>query len=135
MQHEMHCLRDEHKVTLYLWMRYRHRSSPPDLLQKAWYHAAIAPQHIAKAYHHKTRLMALRQTLHEQFCHPLGSPHDAGRIDCLISRDENKTLRPKMCGCFSHPARSTHIVLHRFTRVQFHQRHMLMGCSVEHDLG
>jgi len=56
------------------------------------------------------------------------------RLDRLVGGDEHEALDARVAGDLGQRAGGERVVAHRLERIQLHQRHVLEGRRVEHDL-
>ncbi len=116
-------------------MRHGDRPAARDLLAKARDHAAGRAEHVAEAHHDELGPALRLQRLAEHLRQALGGAHDVGRIHRLVGRDEHEFLRPRGLRRARGDERRQGVVRHRLEGVVLlHQRHVLVGRGVEHDL-
>ena len=128
-------LGDRHEIPTHFGIGDRHRTAGGDLPPEQRDHAAPAAEDVAEPDGGKSGvLMAAVHVLDEQLGNPFGRSHDAGRVNRLVGRNHDESFGPMATGGFRHCFRTEHIVLHRFRRLRFHQRHMLVGCGMEYNL-
>ena len=70
----------------------------------------------------------------DNLTHTLCRAHNIRGVDRLICRNHHKALRTILLAQLNHIQRTKNIVFHRLNAVLFHQRHMLMCCSMHHNL-
>ena len=139
LQHQLTSLRNQHKVTDNVRMRYGDRTTVPDLLAENRDDRTVATQYITKTGSHKLRyplhfpcLDSLIQTLHIDFTDTLATSHHIGRVHRLVRTYHHKLLGTILHRQVRHDTRTINIVLHRLTRIILHHRHMLVGRCMEH---
>ena len=72
--------------------------------------------------------------LHNHFADTLGCSHDVGGIDGFVRGNQHKFLGAEK-GCRLCGLKRTHdIVLDRLVGAVLHERHMLMGCRMVHNV-
>ena len=103
-----------------------------NLLAEQWHHRAIRAQHIAETRGNElgVALAALRVNLSDTF----GGTHHIGRVDGFVGRNHDEFLHAIFHGQVGHELGAKHVDKHGFVSVLLHERHMLVGCSMEHHL-
>ena len=72
--------------------------------------------------------------LHNHFADTLGRSHDVGRIDGFVRGDQHEFPGTEK-SCRLRGLKRTHnIVLNRLVGAVLHERHMLMGCRMVHNI-
>ena len=73
--------------------------------------------------------------LHYHLAEPLARAHDVGGVDGLIGAYEQHALCAEFIRCEGNVERSEDVVFDCLIGAVLHQRHMLMRCRVENELG
>ena len=76
----------------------------------------------------------LAHDLDDHFANPLGGAHDIGGINGFVGRDQNKGFCAVSIGRMRNVVGAKHIIFDGLIGTVLHQRHMLMGGGVAHDI-
>ena len=129
-----HGFRDRHKVADDPLVCDGHRATLGDLLLEERDHASVAAQYISEAHSYEVGVGLAVHHLHDHLAEALGGAHDVRRVHRLVRGDQDELLHAR-CGCgLRHLISSFHVILDRLIRAVFHERHMLVGRSVEDDV-
>ena len=131
LQHELRCFGDEHEEPLNFRMRDSDGPAAADLLLKRGHHAAVRTQHVAEPHDDELRVGLLRQGLHVALGNQLRAPHHARGMHGLVGGDRHERAHAVTVGQSGEQPRGEAIVLDRLGGVGFHERHVLVGRSVE----
>ena len=122
-------------------VRDRHRAAPLDLFAETGDDRAVRPQNVAEARRDELRTPAdppaadgLPERLDIDLGHALRSPHHIGRVHGLVGRDHHHLLHAVAQAEVGDIARSGDVGQHRLAGILLHERHVLVGRSVEDDL-
>ncbi|MPN18169.1 hypothetical protein SDC9_165527 [bioreactor metagenome] len=74
------------------------------------------------------------QTLHDLLGHAFGRAHDAGRINCFVGRDHDKSFYTFFAGKAGSSPAAVNIVADSFFWLCFHQRYMLVSSGMKNNL-
>ena len=111
------------------------RTTARDLFGEHACHTPVAPEHVAEPHRHEPGRARIADEADDAFADPLRDSHDAGRIDRFVAGDEDEFSDAVASRRFGDDPRSPHVVLDRFRGTCFHQRHMLVGRRMKHQLG
>ena len=134
-EHQRDRLGDRHKVTDDVGMRDRDGCAALDLAAEERDHRAVGAEHIAEARGDKLGVVGvLRLVLDDHLAGALGGAHDVGGIDRLVGGDHHEFVRLVIFGERRHIKGAEDVVLDRFLRHGFHQRHVLVRRRVKDHL-
>ena len=120
LQNQRNSLRDRHKITYDIRMRYRNRAAGCNLPAKQRNHAAVAAEHVPETHRHKFRIIMLVKSLDDHLTDPLAGPHDIGRIHRLIRGDHDEPLHTAHRRRLGRLKGAEHIVLDCFAGTVLH---------------
>ena len=123
------------KYRRHVRMGHRDVLALPDLSLKDRHDACAAAQDVSETHTAEPGVRARgRQRLHDHLGDALRRSHGARGIHGLVGGDEHKHLRAKDVREFCHVPRAHHVIQNGFGRVVLHERHMLVGGGMKHDL-
>lgn len=134
VEHQLHRLRNGHKIPAHLPVGDGHRASPGDLFPEDGHHAPLGIQHIAEPHRAEPGGgMPPPQQLQTELRPPFGGPHDAGGIDRLVGGDEDEQLRPRGNRRLGRGLGAQEVVFYRFAGAGLHHGHVFVGRCVKDD--
>ena len=94
---------------------------------------AVAPQHVAEAGGAEAGHPAAA-ALDQHLAHALGGAHDVGGVDRLVRADQDEALDAVLLAQLHQVESAEHVVADGFAHVALHERHVLVGRRVQHDI-
>ena len=135
LQNQLSGIGDGQEGALRLRVGDGHRAAVADLGLKHGQDAAAAAQHGGKSHRHALHAGVGRVHLREQLADALGAAHDVGGVHRLVGGEQNKGCHLMLrTGC-QQVFGTQNVGLDRFGRAQLHQRHLFIGCRMEHHVG
>ena len=131
----MHCLGDEHEEALHLGVGHPQGAGLLQLFLKDLRYTALAAQHVPKPDTGRPQALVPVGHLDQEFHDALAGAHEVDWVDRLVGGDVDEALSPVR---HSQPQQGTcpfDVVEDSLLRVLFHQRHVLVRCSMEDDVG
>jgi len=141
LQHEAAGLRDGHEEADDIRVGDGDGAAFLNLLAEAGDDGAVRPQHVAEAGGDVAGVRGIRgiggelgvQALHVHLCRALGGAHHVGGVHGFVGRNHHEFLHAAFAGDFGHVDGALHVGDDGFAGVLFHERHVLIGRSVEDD--
>ena len=116
-------------------MGHTHRAALGDLMLEDGNHGAVRPQHIAKAHGGVAGILAYGvHILYDDLRQSFGGAHHIGGVYRLVGGENDHLGHFEFVCRNGHVVGAEHIVFNRLAGRGFHQRHMLVGGSVEHHI-
>lgn len=140
-EHEAAGFGNGHEIADDVGMGDGERTALLQLLAETGDDAAVAAEHITETGGDELGLSgnlaladAHAEGLHVDLGQTLGSTHDVGGVDSLVGRHHDKTLHTVFHGRIGQDAGAHDIGQNGLTGIFLHQRHMLIGRSMENGL-
>src|SRR5205823_3050436 len=129
---------DGHEVSPHLRTSHSYRPAGGNLLLEDRNDASIAHEHVSKSHAYELGLLSRGKdgalSRNNQFGDTFRQPHDAGRLDGLVGRDQQEIRYVRPPGSLSQIPSSQDIVSDCFADLPFHQRHMLVRSGVKNGI-
>ena len=110
-----------------------HRAAGADLPLEDRDHRAVGAQDVAETDGHELRA-AVRNGVDDDLRQALAGAHHVGGVHRLVRGDEDKALHIAFHGDLRGLVCAEDVVQDRLLRTEFHERNMLMGRGVDHDV-
>ena len=134
LEHQLGSLGNGHKIADDAPIRDGDGAALLDLLFEKGHNRAIGTKHIAKP-HRAEFCGAVRPALQDHLAESLGSAHEVGGIHSLIRGDHDKFLDAELLRRPHHMICAENVILDGLLWAFLHQRDMLVGRRMEHDVG
>jgi len=131
----VHCLGDEHEEAFHVGVGHAQGAGLLQLLLKDLSYTTLAAQHVSEAHAGRPQALAPVGHLDQEFHDALAGAHEVDRVDRLVGGDVDKPLGSMR---HSQPQQGTcpsDVVEDSLLRVLLHQRHVLVRCGMEDDVG
>ena len=120
-----------HEIPHHFGMSHSHWSTPVDLFTEQGHDTARGVEHIAKSNRNEMGVGMQGLVLTHDFGGVFAGAHQAGRVDRLVGRNQDKVLDlMAVCCCGQHPG-TQHVVAECLTHMCFQQRHVFESSSVK----
>lgn len=130
MDDQAGCFRNRHEVAGHAFVGDSDRAACCDLFFEQRNDRASGTEHVAEPDGGELRFACLRKVLNDHFSKALRGAHDIRRVDGFVGGDKDEMADAECVGGFSDVFRAEDVVLHRFERVRFHERDVLVGSGV-----
>src|SRR5215471_5616790 len=116
-------------------MLYSHTPATENLLTKDGNNRSRRPDYITEPHSHISGVILSIKMLTDQLRYSLCGTHHRARTNSFVGRNHHKNIDTTLTREVSQHMCRKDIILHRFTGVVFHHRHMLVSRSMYYHVG